>query len=104
MGSSEFLSDGVEHRKPAPDKRQIHGDPGSRRGGWRCASSRKRLAKRVALPEWVKRAVLFRDRGMCAAYNTDVSGILTAQPDRNFDHIIPLAAHGINDVTNVQLL
>lgn len=62
------------------------------------------VLKRVDIPEWVKRAVFFRDRGMCASCNVDISGILSAQPDRHYDHIIPLAEGGINDVTNVQLL
>lgn len=59
---------------------------------------------RVHIPEWVRRAVFFRDRGMCAACNTDLSGLVTVENDKHFDHIIPLAAGGINDVTNIQLL
>lgn len=60
--------------------------------------------KRVAIPEWVKRAVFFRDRGMCASCNKDLSGIVLSQPNRHYDHIIALANGGINDVTNIQLL
>ncbi len=62
------------------------------------------VPSRAYIPEWVRRAVFFRDRGMCAACNTDLSGLVTVQNDKHFDHIIPLAAGGINDVTNIQLL
>lgn len=60
--------------------------------------------KRVSIPEWVKRAVFHRDRGMCAACNKDISGLVAAQPDKHFDHMIPLALGGLNDITNIQLL
>lgn len=60
--------------------------------------------KRVSIPEWVKHAVFHRDRGMCAACNRDISGLVVAQPDKHYDHMIPLALGGLNDVTNIQLL
>lgn len=60
--------------------------------------------KRVAVPEWVKRAVFHRDRGMCSSCNKDLSGLVSAQPDRHYDHIVPLAIGDLNDVTNIQLL
>lgn len=59
---------------------------------------------RVNIPKWVRRAVFFRDRGMCAACNRDLSGLVTVESPKHFDHIIPLAQGGINDVTNIQLL
>lgn len=59
---------------------------------------------RVNIPRWVRRAVFFRDRGMCAACNRDLSGLVTVEALEHFDHIIPLAKGGINDVTNIQLL
>jgi len=59
---------------------------------------------RAHIPEWVRRAVFFRDRGMCAACNKDLSGLVTVNNPKHFDHIIPLANGGINDVTNIQLL
>lgn len=62
------------------------------------------VLKRVGIPAWVKRAVFFRDRGMCSLCQKDLSGILSTQPDNQFDHIIPLAMGGLNDITNVQLL
>ncbi len=60
--------------------------------------------KRVTIPEWAKRAVFHRDRGMCASCNKDLSGLITAQTDKHFDHMVPLAVGGLNDVTNIQLL
>lgn len=62
------------------------------------------VLKRVNIPEWAKRAVFFRDRGMCAQCQRDLSGIVNLESVENFDHIIPLALGGLNDVTNLQLL
>lgn len=59
---------------------------------------------RVPLPEWCKRAIFHRDRGMCAACNKDISGLVAAQPDKHYDHIAALSLGGLNDVTNIQLL
>lgn len=73
-----------------------------------CAEhfSRTGVLKRVKLPQWVQRAVFFRDRGHCTACHRDLSGILSidAGNNRNYDHIVPLARGGLNDVTNIQLL
>ncbi len=60
--------------------------------------------KRVNIPKWVQRAVLHRDRGMCVSCHKDLSGQINIGETENFDHIIPLAQGGINDVTNIQLL
>jgi hypothetical protein len=62
------------------------------------------VLKRVAIPAWVRRAVFFRDRGACGRCNRDISGLVTLRSQKNFDHIVPLAVGGINDVTNIQLL
>ena len=62
------------------------------------------ILKRVNIPSWVQRAVLHRDRGMCVSCSKDISGLLNIGYTENFDHIIPLAVGGINDVTNIQLL
>ena len=61
--------------------------------------------KRVYIPEWVKRAVLFRDRGCCVFCKKDLTGIYTLLDDREkqFDHIVPLEEGGLNDVCNIQL-
>lgn len=60
--------------------------------------------KRCHIPTWAKRAIFYRDRGRCVFCNTDLSGTVTLQNRENFDHIIPLARGGANDVTNLQLL
>ncbi|GGQ58835.1 hypothetical protein GCM10010267_22580 [Streptomyces griseorubens] len=55
-------------------------------------------------PKWARRAVFFRDRGMCTACRRDISGLLDPLGAENYDHIVPLAVGGLNDVTNLQLL
>lgn len=60
--------------------------------------------KRVLIPTWVKRAVFFRDRGMCVLCNCDLTGLINLENAENYDHIVPLAKGGLNDVTNIQLL
>ncbi len=62
------------------------------------------VLKRVPIPEWVKRAIYYRDRGRCVLCNKDLSGMLSSQNKINYDHIIPLALGGLNDITNLQLL
>lgn len=60
--------------------------------------------KRVNIPQWAKRAVFYRDRGMCSFCFSDLSGLITTQPNKHYDHIVPLAKGGLNDITNLQLL
>ncbi len=60
--------------------------------------------KRVRIPQWVKRAVYFREHGRCAHCGRDISGLSDSIPKQEFDHIIPLARGGLNDVTNIQML
>jgi hypothetical protein len=74
---------------------------GSTYGGF---FARPGVLRRVAIPSWVRRAVYFRDRGMCVICATDLSGTLSVGSEENYDHIVPLAAGGLNDVTNIQLL
>lgn len=64
-----------------------------------------KLRKRVYIPEWVKRAVLFRDKGCCVFCKKDLTGICSLLEDneKQFDHIVPLNEGGINDVCNIQL-
>jgi|JI10StandDraft_1071094.scaffolds.fasta_scaffold113443_1 hypothetical protein len=66
--------------------------------------ARPRVLRRVTIPTWAKRAVFFRDRGMCTTCGTDLSGVLNISNKRNYDHMVPLAKGGLNDVTNLQLL
>jgi hypothetical protein len=62
------------------------------------------MPARVYMPEWARRAVYFRDRGMCATCNTDLTGLVSVSSVEHYDHIVSLAEGGINDVTNLQLL
>ena len=62
------------------------------------------VLKRSSIPEWVKHAIFHRDKGRCTLCNKDLSGIISLQNQDNYDHIVPLAKGGINDVTNLQLL
>jgi hypothetical protein len=62
------------------------------------------MLRRCPLPQWVKDAVFFRDRGRCVFCRCDLSGLITVGSDKNFDHVVPLAQGGLNDVTNIQLL
>ncbi|WP_312519131.1 HNH endonuclease signature motif containing protein [Anaerospora sp.] len=64
----------------------------------------KCILKRVSIPSWAKKAVFYRDRGRCVKCNKDVSGTLSFQNKLNYDHIIPLASGGLNDISNLQLL
>jgi len=60
--------------------------------------------KRVRIPGWCKKAVYFRDRGRCCICNKDLSGTLSINNQQHYDHIIPLAQGGLNDIANIQLL
>jgi hypothetical protein len=61
--------------------------------------------KRVYIPEWVKRATLFRDKGRCVFCKRDLTGLYSLLEDneKHFDHIVSLNEGGINDVCNIQL-
>lgn len=62
------------------------------------------VLRRVRIPRWVQRTVFFRDRGLCVFCGKDLSGKLAIWSEEHFDHIVPLAHGGLNDVTNIQLL
>ncbi|MRV76306.1 HNH endonuclease [Duganella sp. FT92W] len=66
--------------------------------------SRSGVLKRAYMPDWVRRAVFYRDRGMCVSCRVDLSGLLNIWSEDHFDHIVPLERGGLNDVTNIQLL
>src|SRR5690606_7056838 len=69
----------------------------------RYFDSRGRL-RRVAPPRWARRAVFYRDHGVCALCRTDLTGLVTPSSVEHFDRIVPLALGGLNDVSNLQLL
>ena len=62
------------------------------------------VLRRHNIPSWVQRAVFFRDRGLCVACQRDLTGLINAWSQENFDHMVPLNSGGLNDVTNIQLL
>ena len=62
------------------------------------------VLRRSSIPAWARRAVFYRDRGLCSICRRDISGLVNTQSEDHFDHIVPLALGGINDVTNLQLL
>ena len=61
--------------------------------------------ERINIPKWVKRAVFFRDKGRCVFCGKDLSAKYDTIDDyeEQYDHIVPLEEHGINDVSNIQL-
>lgn len=60
--------------------------------------------KRVAIPVWAQRAIFHRDKGECRQCKTSVASTINQVESERYDHIIPLAGFGANDVTNLQLL
>jgi len=70
----------------------------------RVLFTRRGRLRRVSPPRWVRRAVFYRDRGLCVLCHSDLSGLVSAWPSENFDHIVPLESGGLNDVSNIQLL
>lgn len=58
--------------------------------------------ERKPIPEWAKRAVCARDRGLCVECGANIGNELEATP--NIDHIMPLAIGGSNDLANLQVL
>lgn len=61
-------------------------------------------SRRCNIPQWVKRAVYFRENGKCALCKKDLSGLIAIDPKQHYDHIVPLKALGVNDPCNIQLL
>lgn len=61
---------------------------------------------RCNIPQWVKRAVHYRDRGKCVMCRRDLSGSLDCEDAGaiHYDHIISLHDGGLNDVCNIQLM
>lgn len=61
-------------------------------------------SRRCSIPQWVKRAVYFRENGKCAFCKKDLSGLLASDPKQHYDHIVSLRRLGANDPCNIQLL
>ena len=62
------------------------------------------VLRRQHVPKWAETAVFYRDRGMCVLCHRDLSGMLSVGSKTHYDHMVPLAQGGLNDVTNLQLL
>jgi hypothetical protein len=62
------------------------------------------ILKRVNIPIWARKAVFFRDRGICSNCQKDISGLVNINNSKHFDHIVPLISGGLNDISNLQLL
>ena len=62
------------------------------------------VLKRVSIPLWARKAVFLRDKGCCCFCNKDLTGLISVWSKQNYDHIVPLALGGVNDVSNLQLL
>ena len=52
------------------------------------------VLKRARIPEWAKRAIIFRDHGYCVKCHKDVSIQRRNNTEAQIDHIIPLADGG----------
>lgn len=66
--------------------------------------TRKGCLKRVAIPVWARRAILHRDKGECRACKRSLAAVINRLETERYDHIVPLARFGANDVTNLQLV
>lgn len=60
--------------------------------------------KRKTIPIWARRAIFHRDKGECRACKRSLAAIINRLDTERYDHIVPLARFGANDVTNLQLL
>jgi len=64
----------------------------------------KGCLKRKSIPQWAKNAVFHRDKGICVFCKTDITKLINQQNGVHYDHVLPLAKGGMNDITNLQLL
>lgn len=61
---------------------------------------------RKNLPQWIKRAVFYRDNGKCVICQKDLSGLIDVEEEyeKQYDHIVPLEEGGLNDISSIQLM
>lgn len=55
-------------------------------------------------PSWVKKALMYRDKGRCSICLCDITGCFAVGEGYHMDHIVPLNLGGTNDITNLQIL
>lgn len=67
-------------------------------------TTRSGTLKRAPIPKWVRRAIFYRDKGECRSCKRSLTAIITRLDTERYDHIVPLARYGANDLTNLQLL
>ncbi|WP_421927176.1 HNH endonuclease [Neoaquamicrobium sediminum] len=60
--------------------------------------------KRVPIPAWARRAIFHRDKGECRECKRSLAMVINRLETERYDHIVPLARYGANDLTNLQLL
>jgi hypothetical protein len=60
--------------------------------------------ERVRIPVWARRAVFYRDKGECRSCKRSLAALINQLETERYDHIVPLARFGPNDLTNLQLL
>lgn len=66
--------------------------------------TRRGTLKRVSLPVWTRRAIFYRDKGECRSCKRSLAALINQLETERYDHIVPLARFGANDITNLQLL
>lgn len=60
--------------------------------------------RRQHVPQVVRNAIFHRDGGECRTCKRSLDRIVNPEATERYDHIVPLAEGGANDVTNLQLL
>jgi hypothetical protein len=66
--------------------------------------TRNGTLKRMPIPVWTRRAIFYRDKGECRSCKRSLAALINQLDTERYDHIVPLARFGANDVTNLQLL
>lgn len=66
--------------------------------------TRQGRLKRLHVPQIVKNAIFHRDGGECRSCKRSLDRIVNPETTERYDHIVPLAEGGANDITNLQLL
>lgn len=63
------------------------------------------IRQRVRIPKWAQKAIFYRDNGRCVLCGKDLTNTyhITENKEIQYDHIVPLAEGGLNDVCNLQL-
>lgn len=66
--------------------------------------TQKGRIRRQRFPEWLKKAVFYRDKGTCMNCRCDLTNLIRNQNTIHIDHMVPLDLYGSNDASNYQLL